>query len=103
MDEDGVNLRSTAIDWMEKNRFFDAEGLGLTPDRVFFESTRNEKIERIKQLKCTHFIDDLEETFLEDSFPTEVERILFAKEDTALSGVKAFRAWKDINDYIFTK
>ena len=38
--------------------------LGLTEGDVFFNSTREEKIERIANLRCTDFIDDLEETFL---------------------------------------
>ena len=103
MDEEQVNLRDTAINWMKKNRFFDNEGLGLSLDRVYFESTRQEKIERIKQLGCTHFIDDLEETFLEDSFPANVERILYANERSQLKGVKAFITWKEIYDYFFAK
>ncbi len=103
MDENEINLRVTAMHWMKNNRFFDENGLGLTPDRVFFESTRREKIERIKQLGCTHFIDDLEETFLEDSFPVHVERILFAKKKSVLNDVKAFREWKDIYGYFFAK
>lgn len=103
MDEERVNLRDTAIDWMKQNRFFDNEGLGLSPDNVYFESTREKKIERIKQLGCTHFIDDLEETFLEPSFPSNVERILYAKGRSHLNGVKAFVTWKEIHDYFFAR
>ena len=101
MDEGGVNLRETAIDWMKAKRFFDRDGLGLLPDAVYFESTRREKIERIKRLGCTHFIDDLEETFQEEAFPAGVERILYAQESSSLKGVKAFVTWKEIYDYFF--
>ena len=103
MDKERVNLRDTAINWMEKKRFFDREGLGLSLDRVYFESTRQEKIERIKRIGCTHFIDDLEETFLEASFPANVERILYSNERCALKDVKAFFTWKEIYDYFFAK
>jgi len=101
MDEDNVNLRDTAIDWMKQNRFFDRDGLGVLPDKVYFESTRQEKIDRIKQLGCTHFIDDLEETFLETSFPDHVEKILYAKGRSDLKGVIACNTWKEIYDYFF--
>lgn len=103
LDDERVNLIDTAVDWMKRNRFFEKNGLGLSLERVYFESTRQEKIERIKQLGCTHFIDDLEETFLEDSFPTNVERILYAKENSGLKDVKALASWKDIYEYFFTK
>lgn len=101
MDEGGVDLRVTALEWMRVNRFFDNDGLGLTPDKVHFESTRRDKIERIKRLGCTHFIDDLEETFLEDAFPEGVERILYAQKGSGLTGVKTFASWKEIYDYFF--
>ncbi len=103
LDEERLNLRDVAINWMKGNRFFDNDGLGLPLDRIYFESTRQGKIDRIKQIGCTHFIDDLEETFLEDSFPTNVERILYAKGHSQLRGVKAFITWKEIYDYFFKK
>ncbi len=98
----GINLRDAAINWMKQNRFFDHEGLGLLPDQIYFESTRQEKIERIKRLGCTHFIDDLEETFLETSFPSNVERILYSEKRSCLDGVKTFATWKEVYGYFFT-
>jgi hypothetical protein len=102
-DETRTNLRAAAMDWMKKHDFFKADGLGLSPQDVFFASTRQEKIARIRQLGCTHFIDDLEETFLEDSFPAGVARILYTPlaTDSPSSGVRSFSAWKDISRYVF--
>lgn len=98
-----VNLRSVAIDWLEMNGFFDLTGIGLERKSVFFESTRGEKISRIKALRLTHFIDDLEETFSEKSFPPEVEKILYAPhgKPTGVEGVREFAAWGDICNYFF--
>jgi len=101
--EDGVNLRDTAIDWMRQKRFFDHDGFGLQPEWVYFESTRREKIDRIKQLECTHFVDDLEETFLEATFPDHVEKILYSKGRADLKGVTVCNTWKEIYDYFFEK
>jgi len=101
--DERVNFRDTAIGWMKRNQFFDKDGLGLSLDKIYFESTRQEKIERIKQLGCTHFIDDLEETFSEDSFPTNVERILYTKERSQIKDVKTFASWKEIYEYFFAK
>lgn len=97
------NLRAAAMEWMRRSKFFEPNGLGLSPADVYFESTRGKKIERIKRLRCTHFIDDLEETFLEDSFPTGVEKLLYAPHvhHSPLQGVKVVLAWEEISDYFF--
>ena len=102
-DETGTNLRRAALDWMMRNKFFEGNGLGLLREDVYFESTRCAKIERIRDLRCTHFIDDLEETFLEDSFPAHVEKILYDPhtEHRSLPGVKVVRTWEEIHRYFF--
>ncbi len=102
-DETSINLRVAAMTWMKKNRFFESNGLGLSQGDVYFESTRREKIERIRHLRCTHFIDDLEETFLENSFPKSIEKILYAPhiQYMSLSKVKVFTTWEEISDYFF--
>jgi hypothetical protein len=103
-DATGTNLRTAAVSWMRKNRFFEADGFGLYQEDIYFESTRLKKIERIRQLRCTHFIDDLEEIFLEDTFPADVEKILYAPHPVShltFTGVKVRATWKDIKDYFF--
>ena len=76
-DEDRVPLRDQALLWLQASRIFDEEDLGLGRENVFFESTREDKIRRIRELACTHFIDDLQEVFEEPGFPADVEKILF--------------------------
>ena len=92
-----VNLRAAAKRWMAQHGYF-----GLNPGDVYFEETREEKIRRIRELALTHFIDDLEETFLEASFPAGVEKILYAPR-AALNGEAAwrsFRRWPDIQKHL---
>lgn len=103
LDQTGTNLRAAALSWMAKNKFFETNGLGLWQKDVYFESTRQEKIERIKKIQCTHFIDDLEETFLEDTFPTGIEKIFYMPhtEHSAVQGVRVAASWKEIKDYVF--
>ena len=98
-----VHLRAAALGWMRHQGFFTADGLGLSEADVFFESTRRGKIERIKQLHCTHCIDDLEDTFRDDSFPARVEPILFAphRRGTVPPPVRLMTAWHEITDYFF--
>ena len=73
-----VNLRDAARTWLR------ASGM-LGPDavqeaNVYFEDTRAEKIARIIDLGCTHFIDDLEEVFDDPAFPGSVERLLLTSD-----------------------
>jgi hypothetical protein len=102
-DETRTDLREAALRWMEARRFFHAEGLGFRRDHVFFESTREEKIARIEALGCTLFVDDLEEVFLEPSFPADVRKILFAPEqpDAELAGATVLGSWRAIHDHVF--
>jgi len=97
-DPGETNLREAALEWMKSHCFFDHEpGLGLSETQVFFEDTRAEKIERIKKLGVTHFIDDLAETFEEKSFPETVVKILLGdgREATAPDVIR-FDHWSDI-------
>jgi hypothetical protein len=101
-DDTRTNLRQSALAWMETHRFFESDGLGLRREDVHFASTRAEKIAAIKQIGCTLFIDDLEETYLEPTFPSDVEKLLFAARGHApVSGVRVCRTWREILDYVF--
>lgn len=99
-----VNLRQAALHWMEQNCFFVPDGLGLSRSQVLFGATRQEKIDLIKRLGCTHFIDDLKEVFQERDFPSAVTKILYTPQDIdmiLLDGVKILGSWQQITEYIF--
>jgi hypothetical protein len=73
----GCDLHQAARDWVAAYGFHDPHRIGLPADHVFFEATKQEKLARIVDTGCTHFIDDLPE-FLEDpDFPAATQRILF--------------------------
>lgn len=100
--ESNVNLRTAAMAWLEQHGFFHAGGLGLSKASVFFESTRAEKIDRIKGLRVTHFIDDLEEIFCDSAFPREVHKILLAAHGRAsdIAGMVSFPMWGQIHAHL---
>jgi hypothetical protein len=102
-DETGTNLRDAALAWMASQGFFDADGLGLDLAHVFFEGTREAKIDRIRALGCTHFIDDLEEVFLERGFPSGVRKLLYSPDAApgAAGDVSVMPSWPAIHDYFF--
>jgi hypothetical protein len=94
-----VNLREAALRWLEQRGFNDKPG--FRREEVFFESTREEKIRRIVTQRCSHFVDDLEEVFMEPAFPANVERLLFAPgaKDDLSRDLKVFSSWDSIRDY----
>jgi hypothetical protein len=96
-----VDLRGPALEWLTANKFF--SDFALSPRDVFFESTRAEKIERIRSLRCTHFIDDLAEVFAENAFPRETEKLLFAPRGAVLAGpgVRVFSNWSELDRFFF--
>ncbi len=104
MDPDGVDLRQAARSWMEDKGFFDRAGFGLHPEQVFFEDTREDKVSRIADLDCSHFIDDLVEVFEEPAFPERVERLLYAPDgDSAGREARrypAFGHWNEIREHL---
>jgi len=73
-----VDLHHWARHTLERRGFFDR--LGFDRDRVFFEETRDEKVNRIASLELDIFIDDLPAVFHHPSFPARTQPILFARE-----------------------
>lgn len=70
------DLHAAAWAWLEDNGFFAPE-TGLQRDRVFFELSKKEKLDRIGAVGCGVFIDDLPEFLEETGFPSAVTRVLF--------------------------
>jgi hypothetical protein len=99
------DLQQAARDWLELQGFFDPKRIGLARERVHFGATREEKIQLIRANKCTLFIDDLEETFLEKSFPADVQKILFNQPETpkGLEDVVLAADWAQVSKYVFQR
>ncbi len=100
-DENKIPLRDEALKWLIENKFVGNDPLMIPKENVFFEATRQEKIDRIKLINCTHFIDDLQEVFDEESFPFSVSKYLF---DPASKGkAKSYQfegSWRSISKSI---
>ena len=72
-----INLREAALEWMEAQGFFAADGLALPRGNVFFEATRDAKVARIAVVSPDLFVDDLPEVLEHPDFPARVRRVLF--------------------------
>ena len=97
------DLHQPAREWLVTRGFFDPARVGLSPDHVHFGATRQDKINFIRKAGCTHFIDDLEETFLEETFPPSVVKILFGRQEVppSLSSAKLAENWSEVSAYFF--
>lgn len=85
------DLHSFALQWLEEKGFF---ARGLSRQRVFFELTREAKLERIGSLQCQIFVDDLPEVFRESAFPAEVQRWLHHPGDPLDGPWRQFGDWQ---------
>jgi hypothetical protein len=96
---DGADFHAAALDFLEAAGFFAPE-TGLTRAQVFFEPDRAAKVARIASLGCTLFVDDLEETYAEPTFPDGVTRILYdpAGDAAEQAGVLRLGSWREIAD-----
>jgi hypothetical protein len=96
------DLHRAAQEWLDIYGFYDPSRIGLSPQQVYFELTKEEKLERIAKVGCTHFVDDLPEFLAESSFPDGVERILFDPNDNCTEYHRFHRAnsWRDIQEII---
>ena len=103
-DESLVPLREKAMLWMQSNHFFDKDSFSFDVRDVFFESTREQKVCRIKELRCTHFIDDLSEVFEEPMFPSKTKKILFKTIPDSFEDKKVTeaRSWRDITQKMYS-
>ena len=82
-----VNLHDAARGWLESKAFHTE--MGLPRDHVWFEVTKKAKIERIRELHCDVFIDDLPELLTDPQFPASTQRILFAPQGSSAKDLPA--------------
>jgi hypothetical protein len=97
MGAEQVNLRDAAREWLRTNGMLGPDA--VPEENLYFEDTRAEKIARIVRLRCTHFVDDLEEVFDDPTFPSSVERLLFVKSASVPgSRHRSFASFSEIAD-----
>lgn len=97
------NLQEAALKWLDKHLFFSKEFLNLTLEDVYFEETKDLKINRIKLLECTHFVDDLPDILEKIKNPTK--RILYNPNQYTPPKDKCINMtnWKQFSDIIISE
>jgi hypothetical protein len=104
-DPDRVDLWRAALTWLDRRGFLTVEGGGIDPAEVYFEPTRDAKLDRIASLGCNIFIDDLPELLLGPAFPALVERLWFTggRSEPDIGALPALRSWADVLDTVLAR
>ena len=91
-----LDLRVPALSWLKRQGFHERN--------IFFESTREKKLERIGLAGCRYFVDDLYEIFEEPGFPKEVKAVFYNPYHEACPDkqVLNFRSWREIRKFFET-
>jgi len=91
---DTVALHARAQAWLEEHQ------IGAHVDAVFFEVTQADKLWRIQEQGCTHFIDDLSGIFAAAAFPKNTTALqLTAALDGECHWLR-FSNWHAISEYL---
>ena len=98
------DLHKSAFDWLNTYGFLNKNRIGLKQKNVFLKETKDSKLQKIADIGCTHFIDDLLEFLNLGGFPDKTEKILFSpalKPGAEPQGgrIKVFGSWNEISAY----
>ena len=89
------DLHKGALEWLSNNKFFNKNGLNIKRNHIFFESTKELKIERILKERCDVFIDDLPEIL--NLIDNSIERILYSPKKHYINyDFKQMQKWSDL-------
>jgi len=91
------DLHNAAKKWIKAN-LLDEKSNYINDDHIFFELTKEEKLDRVGSLACDYFIDDLPEILLAPNFPVNVDKILFdpMRNHEILSNTVNVNHWDEI-------
>lgn len=95
-DINKVPLRKVALEFLASHGIVPTEENGLLR-AIFFENTREQKVQRIIENNYDWFIDDLAEVLADEALPDELGRILFNESAHSLIGrIESYRTWAEI-------
>jgi len=97
------DLHDASHGWISKHLKYLDKALIDCP-YIFFNSTKEEKIEKISELGCDIFLDDLPEILLASKFPENTRRCLFDPEGyynaILIEGIVQHKSWKIFSNWV---
>lgn len=95
---DKTDLHATALKWLRDAGFV---GPGaLAAGDVFFETTKETKLEQIARQQCAVFLDDLPELLMSELFPAGVEGWLFAPGACSADYPRTVGDWRTFGSHV---
>ncbi len=90
-DNSKINLHAKAFEFLKKKNIYNLSEKSLVT-KVYFCSTKEEKIQKIKELNLNIFVDDLVSVLNDNDFPKKTRKILFSPsaDNTDLEIVKSY-------------
>ena len=93
------NLHDAAKLWLDKNNFISENSGILKKENIFFNLTKEKKIEKIHSLGCDYFIDDLPEIL--KMIEGKVKKILYSPNCKKINNnYIILRKWSYLNNVI---
>jgi hypothetical protein len=92
------DLHASARNWLKFHGLFSEQSAIMSTNHVCFELTKRDKLQRIADLGCDWFIDDLPELLTDPNFPPGVGRILFDPHhqvDSLPKEIRRLSAWQE--------
>lgn len=95
------DLHAAARQWIETS-LRDGAGCLIDPGCIFFEVTKEAKLERATDLGVDYFIDDLPEILTSELFPNRSSPILFdpVNNHALIEGVLSVSSWEQISQHL---
>ncbi|MDK1285619.1 HAD family hydrolase [Pseudoalteromonas umbrosa] len=93
---DKVNFHKAAKGWLETHGFVNCTNAPFDPQHVYFNETKDKKVQIIQSLSCDFFIDDLESILLHEYFPNDCQGILFSPNKTHCASHLLAQNWTQI-------
>lgn len=97
------DLHAAARAWIDRHLHRDGVTL-VAADSVFFELTKDAKLQRAAQWGCELFIDDLPEILLAPKFPAGAQRVLFDPEShhrlADVPGCQVVQSWVELGPLV---
>jgi len=90
-------LRNLATQWIKES---DLSSFFSNEEMIHYESTRFNKVKKIKSLNLDYFVDDLVEVFTEHEYPKEINSYLLCSYDVDIPWVKKISSLLDIKEII---
>ncbi|MDB2434631.1 hypothetical protein N9W66_10885 [Luminiphilus sp.] len=95
-----VSLHESAMKWLVCHDIAGKDIYKIPSNKIFFNETQKEKIQKISQLKCDFFIDDLSTIFKSADFPRKTKGFFFNTSACSqeLYNATEVRSWLEIGN-----